>query len=553
MEDSGRVSKVTKELSQEIFFPDTDPEISYRPVPHAESGDRPVWRVTFTAEHDSDICLGFDINDEVLIGREIANPRVINLVQDQDADALGVSRRHALLRPTGSKLYLVDLASTNGTKLNGQRIGANTPYQLSHSDQITLGRLEVILEMVKTPSKQIPADQAKPGNDDSIIMTANAIMTQLTVGDVLRQAIEQTWFYTHADEISIWLVDETTGELYLEAERGIHDASIRGLRLSVEDSVAGEVLRTGKPVRLSHSRSGSRIQVKTGYLVEAVMYVPIKLSGIAFGVLFAAHQQTGTMFNELEEKWLTTIAEFTAIGVQNARRYQANYAVRIHEEKILTALKYAMRLTLKQQINMIIGAAGLLDAGSDQETQSQLALQIIDSANVLNNHLEMIVEAFVIGEDHHIHMVPCELMEIVEDILYDLRPIADRKGIRLHSEAFGDPYRILGNQNYLRRILFHLVDNAIRYSPVNELVRVSISFGTRETIIRVQDNGPGIPEEDIPYLFEKYYRGQNSEGLGLGLEVVRSIVEAHRGTISVRNRTDGGAEFIITIPQMMRV
>src|SRR5450432_1411503 len=105
--------------------------VEYRPAPITGiiGSDVPVWRVRFDPVFDPSQHFGLDINGEVVLGR-LEESDIVGL-NAFDAEELGVSRRHLMLRPSDSKLYIVDLGSTNGTALNGRTIGINTPYTLS--------------------------------------------------------------------------------------------------------------------------------------------------------------------------------------------------------------------------------------------------------------------------------------------------------------------------------------------------------------------------------------------------------------------------------------
>ena len=107
------------------------PEIKYRPVPFEpmtrELENRPVWRIRLDLATNPQTCLGLDINGEVILGRDLDEPNVVDL-QVFEASSMGVSRQHLVLRPAATHLYAIDLGSTNGTMRNGRPIGVKTPY-----------------------------------------------------------------------------------------------------------------------------------------------------------------------------------------------------------------------------------------------------------------------------------------------------------------------------------------------------------------------------------------------------------------------------------------
>jgi len=102
----------------------------------------------------------------------------------------------------------------------------------------------------------------------------------------------------------------------------------------------------------------------------------------------------------------------------------------------------------------------------------------------------------------------------------------------------------------LRQILHNIVQNAIRYTPSNAIINISSNVIEDSLIVEISDNGDGIPKDQIPHLFQKFYRvaGNESGGLGLGLSIAKGFSEALNGTISAYNNSNGGATFTITIP-----
>jgi K+-sensing histidine kinase KdpD len=535
----------------------SEPDIAYLAVPKRNTSSVPAltWRIRLEPTFSASQRLGLDINGEVVLGREGDAQDTVSL-KDYDADQLGVSRRHAMLRPTDTKLYIFDLGSTNGTSLNGRSIGVNTPYSLSNGDLLSLGKLEFIVRIIKRPAGQTMEVPSKADLADSLLPIARAITSHLTIEDVLKQALETTISYTGVDEASVWLVDEKTGELFLEADRGIADEQIRHMRLSVADTLAGKVIATGKPVHANRAAGGHQIKVKTGYLVDAVIYVPLTLGGVTFGVLSASHRSTGKAFGAYDEKIMTAIGDLTAVAVQNARVYEATNHALMVRSKVVTLLNYTLSYDFKKLLNSSIGHAGLLKSylALDDEN-AEIIENILSAGDNMARLVERLIETTALSELSAFHFIQCDLVEVAARAIEDSQVLALPKAIELEFQVMGDGYPILGDEIFLYRSILNLLDNAVRFSPRSTRVTLTLVFSPHDVIIRVRDAGPGIPEDRLPELFDKYYRSQSDagghDGLGLGLELVRATVEAHRGTIVARNMEQRGAEFIVTLPNTL--
>jgi signal transduction histidine kinase len=157
-------------------------------------------------------------------------------------------------------------------------------------------------------------------------------------------------------------------------------------------------------------------------------------------------------------------------------------------------------------------------------------------------------EAGMMKLNRSLTSIPDLLKEVIE--LYEL--ISEEKHITITTDfakdcqASVDPIR-------LRQAFANLLDNALKYTPDGGRVHLSCASGSNTVSVHIRDTGMGIPENDQPRIWERLYRGDKSRtqrGLGLGLSLVKAIVEAHHGSVTVTSEAGQGAEFIITVPQM---
>jgi two-component system, OmpR family, sensor kinase len=135
---------------------------------------------------------------------------------------------------------------------------------------------------------------------------------------------------------------------------------------------------------------------------------------------------------------------------------------------------------------------------------------------------------------------PVNLNEFVKDSLADFIPLADHRRIDL-GLTHDDAAVVMGNPEDLRILLGNLIDNAIRYTPEGGKIDVSISVAGREVVVEVLDNGPGVPDELLPRLFDRFFRaaGQETDGSGIGLAIVQAIARRESVKVVLINRPDG--------------
>ena len=161
----------------------------------------------------------------------------------------------------------------------------------------------------------------------------------------------------------------------------------------------------------------------------------------------------------------------------------------------------------------------------------------------------------VLLEMSELRNLPCEdaveLGPLVEEVLTDLAPLAEDKDIAL--DSCGDSLTI-GNDTLLYRLVFNLVENAIRYSHSNSEVNVSICENDDSVLLRVEDQGPGIPKQYRESIFQPFFRVDKSRsraygGVGLGLALVWEIAALHGGTIEVEASSENGTTMLVTLPK----
>jgi signal transduction histidine kinase/ActR/RegA family two-component response regulator len=230
---------------------------------------------------------------------------------------------------------------------------------------------------------------------------------------------------------------------------------------------------------------------------------------------------------------------------------QAQAANRAKDE-FLATLSHELRTPL----NVVLGWVSMLRLGSVREDRRVEALEIIErnarqQAELIDDLLD--VSRIVTGK-LRLQLRPLPLAPISAAVVESLRPSADAKGITMSAPVIADGFTIRGDADRLRQITWNLVSNAIKFTPPGGQIAVELTRHEQQVRLAVRDSGIGIVKEFLPHVFERFRQADSSTtrthgGVGLGLAIVRHLVELHGGTIEVTSPgRNHGATFMVSFP-----
>ena len=243
-------------------------------------------------------------------------------------------------------------------------------------------------------------------------------------------------------------------------------------------------------------------------------------------------------------------AEQQAREAHDARR-ESDAANRMKDEFLATVSH-----ELRTPLNAVLGWVHLLRTGKlDSATttrglesiernvrlQAQVTADLLDVSRALTGQLRV--------ESRHVSLVDAALEAVAA-----VAPAADAKGVRIDTRFPEQPVAVLGDATRLRQIVWHLLTNAIKFTPRGGVVGVEVTTSADSVILTVHDSGPGIEPHFLPRIFDRFTQADPSPtrtagGLGVGLSLVRQVVELHGGEIQARNRQGGGgAVFTVRFP-----
>jgi two-component system, OmpR family, sensor histidine kinase KdpD len=285
------------------------------------------------------------------------------------------------------------------------------------------------------------------------------------------------------------------------------------------------------------------------------LYVPLLASGTPVGALGVKPHNSEKLFIPEQLHLLEAFAHQTALAVSADKllQKQQQTQMQMEAEKLRSSLLSSVSHDLRTPLAAITGSASsLLDNGESlpAATRRDLLENIHDEAErlerLVNNLLEMTkLEAGAVQLKKELH-IPGEIIGSA------IARVEERLGARsLTTQIAPDLPLVPMDALLIEQVLVNLLDNALKYTPEGGPIDISAEIRDNRLVVEVADRGPGIPEADLPRLFDKFYRGPQKEtksGAGLGLSICKGIIDIHGGTISAENGPGGGSLFRFTIP-----
>jgi signal transduction histidine kinase len=356
------------------------------------------------------------------------------------------------------------------------------------------------------------------------------------------------------------------------------EAFARSCRIPITDceSPEGTVVLQGRPLLVKDIESirhrlhpvNQRLAELSG--TKALVVVPIKTKDRIWGMLTVdrSHHQSVT---EDDLDLMTTVASQVSIALDNASAYQQieewNQGLEVKVKERTEALERADRLRaqflshvsheLRTPLTSIKGfIQNLLDGltGPLNEKQQRYLVRMAENSDRLVRMIEDLLDRTRIETGRlEVHPADIELEPCLADVIEQLKPLAQAKQQTLEIRGVETDVVVWADRDRLIQTVVNLVHNAIKFTPPGGTVSVACELSRRAATVLVRDTGPGIDPEFLDKIFDPFFRIQQGQrtapkGLGLGLSIVKTLVELQGGAVAARNRSEGGAELSFTIP-----
>ncbi|MBN9391397.1 MAG: GAF domain-containing sensor histidine kinase [Chloroflexi bacterium] len=347
---------------------------------------------------------------------------------------------------------------------------------------------------------------------------------------------------------AVFMLDEQVARFSLQAGIGLKQNSDDDTFLPLKGSVAGEVLEQARTKVVSNLTQLDEIYVPylaSGKLPDSLIVVPIREYGKINGVI-EAYSQVARQFTPDEIALLEAFAVKASLALEKANLFH-------QKEEFLSMTAHDLRAPL----SAIKMSSGLLAANLPEDFPpllSQLVENITRNSERLDNLMEDLLDLNRLENGRvHLNLERCEAGELINAAVNSLNPLFEEKSQLLTYTTNSHKCWIVVDRKRMDQILVNLLSNAHKYTPTGGKVTVALDTSESSVVIKVSDNGPGIPPKEQNLIFDRYYRRPVHEqeskisGTGLGLPITRNLVNLHEGKIWVESTPGSGTTFFVQL------
>jgi signal transduction histidine kinase len=390
---------------------------------------------------------------------------------------------------------------------------------------------------------------------------------------VLAETLAKVNELLEVEAASLALVEPATGRISFELAIGGGNESVQGLRLEPGEGIVGQVIQEGRPVLVPDVSAEPKwydgVDEISGYRTRSVLCVPLRAKGQAIGALEVLNKRDGP-FSEHDQQLLSSLADLAAQGIENARLHDE---IRQNAQRLQEAYEELQKLDelksnfirnvsheLRTPLALMRGYLELVLEGQlgplNPEQRQSLAVVAERSAHLTHIVNDIITLQTIGAMGYDLEVLSVE--SLAEEALERALAWAERSSVRLKLEPSPEILpRIRGDARRLGRVLDHLLDNAIKFSPDGGTVCLSLRQEGAMVCTQIQDEGIGLSTDEFERVFDRFYQVDGAftrrfGGAGLGLALVKEVIEAHGGAVWVESEgvPGKGSTFSFFLPAL---
>ncbi|MCB9435399.1 MAG: GAF domain-containing sensor histidine kinase [Anaerolineales bacterium] len=395
-----------------------------------------------------------------------------------------------------------------------------------------------------------------------LVEVSLVLNSSLSIDRILTQLMDATTTILEAESASVILRDVNTHELHFLAmpTNSAHSEKLVRIPVPMEGSIAGSIIRESKPIVLNDVTQDPRhyrdADAKSGFQTRSLLGVPMRIKDRVVGALEAVNK-IGDHWAENDQFYLEILASQAAIALENAQLVQklqkANDEL-AQLDKLKSDFIAIASHELRTPLGVIMGYASFLKEEAKGEL-SDHATAVLNSALRMRDLIaDMTNLRFLNLGESELMREAVSLAQLIDLAKGDTLSVIDTKGHQLSIEMPDEDLALDVDRAKILLAINNILNNAVKFTPTPfGKITVRCTTRTDEVWIQISDNGVGIPQKDLDDIFKAFYQVEDHMtrrhgGMGLGLAIAKSVIEAHGGRIwAESDGPDKGSTFIISL------
>jgi signal transduction histidine kinase len=394
-----------------------------------------------------------------------------------------------------------------------------------------------------------------------ILEISQILTSTYDLDELLQIILASATELTKTEEASILLLEENGVELRFAATTNKDRDTLMSLRVPVDSSLAGTILRSGEPMVFDDVQQDSRhfdgVDKQIAFESRSMLGVPLLMRDRSVGVLEAVNKLDSSAFSEEDGQVLMTLAAQAAVAIENARlitALQKAYEQLNRVDQIKSDFIAIASHELRTPLGLILGYAAMLKEDlRNPDTAEQLDV-VMNSALRLRDLIDDMVNVQHIEEGKaKLVLTEFVLQDVVQRVVEAVRELYAAKEQEMLINLPPQPLSLMADREKIMLVINNLLTNAIKFTDARGRIMVSAERKNGEVQVHVADTGIGIPAREVDRIFERFYQVEphltrTHGGLGLGLAIAKGMIELHGGKIWVESVEGLGSRFSFSVP-----
>ena len=385
-------------------------------------------------------------------------------------------------------------------------------------------------------------------------MVTDTALSGVTLETLLDALTEPLRLALESDTATILLLEDGGQYLVQSVSHGLREQIDDPVRIPVGAGVAGQIAARDNGLIIDDLTAVDVVNSALRDSVRSLAGVPLNVDGRLIGVIHVGSVRPH-YFTSADLRLLELVGYRAGLAIERTRLHEAERAARADAEAASRAKDEFLAMLsheLQTPLNVILLWATLLRSGGLDPPATARALEIIEEHARAQHRM-------IVAGKLTLDVQPVDLADAMDRSIESLRPTAEAKGVSVSAELDRGLGLVICDPHRVQQIVWNLLSNAVKFTPEGGRVEVALAQDGDRASITISDTGQGITRDFLPHVFDRFQQAESGltrahGGLGLGLAIVRHLVELHGGTVTASSEGEGkGATFTVRLPLVLTV